>query len=95
MKSGCVYIIARARNGTTYVGSTSDLVQRAWQHREGVVDGHTRQHGCKLLVWFEVHDYLKVARRREFQIKKWKRQWKLSLIEEMNPEWEDLFPTLL
>lgn len=95
MKSGFVYIMASARNGTVYVGSTSVIVQRAWQHREGLADGFTREHGCKMLVWFEVHEDLQEARRRELQIKRWKRQWKLRMIEEMNPAWEDLFPTLL
>ena len=95
MKSGFVYIMASARNGTIYVGSTSDLVQRGWQHREGLADGFTREHGCRMLVWFEAHEDLQEARRRELQIKKWKRQWKLRLIEEMNPDWEDLFPSLI
>lgn len=95
MKSGFVYIMASARNGTVYVGSTSEMVQRGWQHREGLADGVTREHGCKMLVWFEAYEDLQEARRRELQIKKWKRQWKLRLIEEMNPGWEDLFPTLL
>lgn len=95
VKAGFVYIMASARNGTIYVGVTSELVQRVWQHREGVVEGFTRQHGCRMLVWFEAHDDLQEARRREAQIKKWKRQWKLTLIEEMNPEWDDLYSTLV
>jgi len=95
MKRGFVYIMASGRNGTIYVGSTSDLVQRAWQHRNGLVKGFTRDHGCKLLVWYEVHDDLQEARHRELQLKKWKRQWKLSTIETMNPDWADLYPTLV
>lgn len=95
VKSGFVYIMASGRNGTIYVGVTSDLPQRIWQHREGIAESFTRQHGCKMLVWFEAHDDLQDARLRELQIKKWKRQWKLRLIEEMNPEWEDLFSTLV
>jgi len=95
VKGGFVYIMASGRNGTIYIGSTSDLVQRAWQHRNGLVKGFTRDHGCTLLVWYEVHDDLQEARLRELQLKKWKRQWKLSMIEAMNPEWEDLYPTLL
>jgi len=87
--------MASARNGTIYVGSTAELVQRVYQHREGLVEGFTKDHGCRLLVWFEVHDDLEDARLRELQIKKWKRQWKLSMIEKDNPEWVDLFPTLL
>ena len=95
MKRGFVYIMANRRNGTIYIGSTSDLVQRAWQHRNGLVKGFTRDHGCKLLVWYEVHDDLQEAQRRELQLKKWKRQWKLSTIEAQNPDWADLYPTLV
>ena len=95
MKRGFVYIMAGERNGTIYIGSTEDLVQRAWQHRNGVADGFTRKHGCKLLVWYEAHDDLQEARLRELQMKKWKRHWKLSEIERMNPDWDDLYPTLI
>jgi len=95
MKRGFVYIMAGGRNQTIYIGSTSDLVQRAWQHRNGLVKGFTRDHGCKLLVWYEVHDDLQEARHRELQLKKWKRQWKLSTIETMNPDWADLYATLV
>jgi putative endonuclease len=95
MKRGFLYIMASSRNGTIYIGSTSDLVQRVWQHRNGVVEGFTRKYGCKLLVWYEVYDDLQEARLRELQMKKWKRQWKLSTIEAMNPDWTDLYPTLL
>jgi putative endonuclease len=95
MKSGFVYIVASQRNGTVYIGATSDLVKRAWQHRTGAVAGFTREHGCKMLVWYEAHDDLQEARRRELQMKKWKRLWKLSTIEAMNPDWQDLYPTLI
>jgi putative endonuclease len=95
MKPGYVYIMASGRNGTLYIGVTSDLVKRVWEHRSGLVPGFTRQHGCKLLVWYECHDDLKDARLRELQMKKWKRLWKLSTIELMNPEWRDLYPTLI
>ena len=95
MKAGYVYIMASARNGTIYTGCASDLPQPAWQHREGLVEGFTREHGCKLLVWFEAHEDLHEARRRELQIKQWKRQWKLRLIEELNPDWADLYPSVL
>lgn len=91
MKSGWVYIMANRRNGTIYVGSTSNLAQRAHQHREGEIDGFTKDHGCKLLVWYEGHDNLHDARAREVQIKKWMRSWKIRLIEEMNPDWRDLW----
>lgn len=95
MKRGFVYIMASARNGTIYIGCTSDLVQRAWQHRNGVAESFTRKHGCKLLVWYEVYDDLQEARQRELQMKRWKRLWKLSTIEQMNPEWADLYPTIV
>ena len=86
--------MASARNGTLYIGVTSDLVKRVWEHRNGVVSGFTRKYGCKLLVWYEAHDDLQQARLRELQIKKSKRLWKLSEIEQMNPDWEDLYPAL-
>jgi putative endonuclease len=94
MQSGFVYIMASRRNGTIYIGVTSDLPQRITQHREGLIEGFTKQYGCKLLVWFERYDDLQEARRRELQMKNWKRLWKLRVIEEMNPEWDDLFESL-
>jgi putative endonuclease len=93
-KPGYVYIMASRRNGTIYLGVTSDLAARAYQHRNGVIEGFTRTYGCKLLVWYEVHDDLENARLRELQMKKWNRQWKLSEIERMNPDWNDLFESL-
>ena len=86
--------MASARNGTLYIGVTSDLVKRVWEHRSGVSPGFTRKYKCKLLVWYEVHEDLHQARYRELQMKKWKRLWKLSEIEQMNPSWEDLYPAL-
>jgi putative endonuclease len=94
MTSGCVYIMASERNGTLYIGVTSDLGKRVWEHRNGVVPGFTRKYGCKLLVWYAAYDDLQQARIRELQMKKWKRLWKLSEIERMNPDWDDLFPML-
>ncbi|WP_294120170.1 GIY-YIG nuclease family protein [Sphingomonas sp.] len=94
MKAGFVYIMANRKNGTIYTGVTSDLIGRVYQHREGLISGFTKRHGCRLLVWFEVHDDLQDARLRELQIKEWKRAWKIRLIEESNLEWEDLYPTL-
>ena len=70
MKSGYVYIMASGRNGTLYIGVASDLPKRAWEHRNGIVPGFTREHGCKILVWYECHDDLQDARRRELQMKK-------------------------
>ena len=95
MKAGYVYIMASGRNGTLCIGVTNDLVKRASEHRNGVVAGFTRKYKCKLLVWYAVYDDLQEARLRELQMKKWKRLWKLSEIEQMNPEWQDLFPTLI
>ena len=94
MKPGYVYIMAGGRNGTIYIGVTSDLAQRVRQHQSDAVPGFTRDYGCKLLVWYEVHDDIQQARQRELQMKKWKRQWKLSTIEIMNPDWVDLSSTL-
>ena len=95
VKSGYVYIMASGRNGTLYIGVTSDLVKRVWDHRNDVVAGFTRRYACKHLVWYEAHADLKQARLRELQMKKWKRLWKLSEIEQLNPEWDDLYPMLL
>ena len=94
-KRGYVYIVASARNGTLYIGVTSDLLKRTWEHREGIADGFTKRYGCKILVWFEVHDRIEDAIRREKQMKEWRRAWKLRQIEAMNPDWNDLFPTLM
>jgi len=94
-KAGYVYIMASQRNGTLYIGSTSNLVQRVWQHRNEAADGFTKRYGCKLLVWFEASDSLEGARWRELQMKKWNRLWKLRLIEESNPGWLDLYPTIV
>ena len=95
MASGCVYIMANKRNGTIYIGVTSNLPQRIAQHREGLIEGFTKQHGCKILVWYEVHDDLQSARQRELRMKKWSRLWKLRVMEEMNPDWTDLFESLI
>ena len=94
MKAGYVYIMASGKNGTIYVGVTSDLIKRVHEHREGLIEGFTKKYDCKLLVWFEVHDDLQDARQRELQIKEWKRAWKIRLIEESNLDWDDLYPTL-
>ncbi|MBF9151139.1 GIY-YIG nuclease family protein [Novosphingobium jiangmenense] len=83
--------MASARNGTIYVGVTSNLVQRTWQHREAVVDGFTAKHGCKVLVWFELHATMEHAIAREKQLKGGSRKRKLALIEAVNPQWRDLF----
>ncbi len=84
------YIMASRRNGTLYTGSTDDMGLRAWQHAQGVGSKFTAQYGVTTLVWFEAHETRDAAFHRERQIKKWNRQWKLRLIEEMNPGWHDL-----
>lgn len=94
-KAGFVYIMASQRNGTLYIGVTSDLVQRVHQHRNGLIDGFTRKYGCKLLVWFQAFDDLDEARLRELRMKEWRRAWKLREIEALNPGWDDLYPSLL
>jgi predicted GIY-YIG superfamily endonuclease len=83
--------MANRRNGTLYVGVTSNLAQRAWRHREGVIAGFTQRYGCKLLVWFEVADTMEVAITREKQIKAGSRARKIALIEAMNPGWHDRY----
>ena len=90
-RSFCVYILASQRNGTLYVGVTSNLVQRVWQHKERCVPGFTMDYGVKALVWFEQHDCAESAITREKQIKQWRRAWKIRLIEETNPYWNDLY----
>lgn len=89
-----VYILASKRNGTLYVGVTNDLARRVFEHRTGTVDGFTKQHGVKRLVYAETHDEIDAARARERSVKRWRRAWKLALIERDNPEWLDLYETL-
>ncbi|MBI4293887.1 MAG: GIY-YIG nuclease family protein [Betaproteobacteria bacterium] len=94
-KRPCVYILASKRNGTLYVGVTSDLVKRIYEHKNDFVDGFTKEHGVHVLVYFELHDDMQVAIEREKQIKKWNRAWKLALIEKVNPQWRDLYPDIV
>jgi putative endonuclease len=94
-KPGWVYIMASGRNGTLYIGATSDLVKRAWQHRTGAAAGFTKDYDCTLLVWFADRGSIEVARQRERAMKKWNRAWKLREIEAANPDWTDLFPSLV
>ena len=93
-KEPCVYLLASGRNGTLYIGLTRNLVGRTWQHREHVVDGFTKEYGVTRLVWYELHGTMESAITREKQIKKWKREWKLRLIDESNPSWRDLWPDI-
>ncbi len=89
------YILASRRNGTLYTGSTDDLLKRIVEHREKLRGGFTARYGVARLVWYEVHESRDAAFVRERRIKEWRREWKLDLIERMNPEWADLFETLL
>jgi putative endonuclease len=86
----CVYIMASKRLGTLYVGVTSNLIGRVMQHREGTFEGFTKQYGVTRLVWFDVADTMEAAIAHEKRLKKWPRDWKCNLIEERNPEWNDL-----
>jgi len=90
-----VYIMASDAFGTLYVGVTSDLVKRAWEHKEHVVDGFTKRYACTLLIYYEVHDSMEAAILREKQIKKWERNWKIRLIMQENPHWTDLYASIL
>ena len=90
-----VYILASKRNGTLYTGVTSSLVKRVWEHKNNVVEGFTKQYSVHDLVWFEMHATMETAIQREKAIKTWKRNWKLKLIEQNNPDWDDLYEGLL
>jgi len=91
MKEPCVYILASKGNGTLYVGVTSDIHGRMADHKQGLIAGFTKTYGVARLVYYEMHESMDAAIRREKQLKEWKRAWKLRLIEQMNPEWIDLF----
>ena len=90
-----VYMLASAPYGTLYIGVTSDLLKRVWEHKSKVVPGFTTRYGVDRLVWYEVHDAAETAMRREKQMKEWKRAWKLRAIEAENPDWNDLFLSLI
>lgn len=89
-----VYMLASERNGTLYIGVTSDLIARTWQHRDHLVDGFSKKYAVTNLVWYEIHDAMEAAIVREKQLKKWNRAWKIALIEKMNPYWSDLWPEI-
>ncbi|GAB3410174.1 GIY-YIG nuclease family protein [Massilia agilis] len=90
-----VYMLASGRYGTLYIGVTSDLIRRVWEHREEFADGFTKTYGVKQLVWYEVHTDIVEAIRREKQIKHWNREWKLRLVHALNPQWRDLYFDLI
>jgi putative endonuclease len=89
-----VYILASRRNGTLYVGVTNNLARRVWQHREGEASAFTRKYGVKMLVWYTAFENVHDAIACEKRLKRWRRAWKLARIEEMNPDWRDLYETL-
>ena len=94
MQGGWVYILTNRPNGTLYVGVTSNLARRVWEHREGVADGFTKKYGLKRLVWAERHDDVRAAIQREHNLKHWPRAWKIQLIVAGNPAWTDLYDRL-
>ena len=95
MKQPCVYIMASRRNGTLYIGVTSDVVKRVWEHKNDFVESFTSRYKIHHLVWYEAHHSMESAIVRETALKNWHRKWKLELIEKTNPEWRDLYPDLL
>ncbi len=90
-KQPCVYILASARDGILYIGVTSALVDRMLQHKQGLIEGFTKRYGVRLLVYYEMHETMDAAIKRESNMKAWKRAWKVRLIKQANPEWRDLF----
>lgn len=94
-KQPAVYILASGYNGTLYIGVTSNLIQRIWQHKNDLVEGFTEKYGVHSLVYYELCDQMLTAIEREKQLKKWNRQWKIQLIEKANPTWKDLWESLV
>ena len=95
MKQCYVYILASKKNGTLYIGVTSDLSKRVYEHKQNLVDGFTKEHNIHDLVYYETHNEVEEAILREKQMKKWNRKWKIRLIEEKNPDWKDLYDEIL
>ena len=93
-KQPAVYIMASKRNGTLYIGVTSDLVDRVWKHKQGAIEGFTKKYNVHNLVYFELYEDMNSAILREKQIKKWRRDWKIKLIEKENLNWIDLWPVI-
>ena len=94
-KQPAVYILASKRNGTLYTGVTSNLLKRIWEHKNNLVEGFTKRYDVHHLVWYEIHESMESAITREKQLKKWKRKWKLDLIEKGNPYWRDLYEKIV
>ncbi len=95
MKSPCVYISASQKNGTLYVGVTSDLIKRVWEHKNDMVAGYTKRYKVHCLVWYEQHGSMESAIAREKALKAWQRKWKIELIESGNPAWQDLYDSIV
>jgi len=93
-KKPAVYILSNRKNGTLYIGVTSDLIKRIYEHKSHAVEGFTKRYGVDKLVYYELHNSIEEAILREKQLKKWRRAWKIELIESFNPEWKDLYTTL-
>ena len=91
----CVYMMASQRNGTLYIGVTSNLIKRIWEHKTNVVGGFTKKYSVHTLVWYESHETMDSAIQREKTLKKWQRKWKIDLIESLNPDWKDLYKTIV
>jgi putative endonuclease len=87
--------MASQRNGTLYIGVTSNLIKRIWEHKTNVVEGFTKKYGVHTLVWYESHETMDSAIQREKALKKWRRDWKTGLIESFNPDWQDLYKTII
>jgi putative endonuclease len=95
IKQPAVYILASERNGTLYIGVTSDLVKRIWEYKNNLVKGFTQRYNVHNIVWYELHESMNSAIEREKQMKEWKRAWKLKLIEKSNPNWNDLYDSII
>ena len=93
-KQPAVYLLASKRNGTLYIGVTSDLVKRIWEHKNNMVEGFTKRYNVHQLLWYELHENMESAIQREKRLKEWKRKWKIKLIEDNNPDWKDLYSTI-
>ena len=95
MKKGFVYIMSNKQDGVLYIGVTSDIVKRVYEHKNGFVDGFTKQYHLKNLVYYEIYDDIEEAIKREKQLKNWHREWKIELVNKQNPHWKDLYESIL
>ena len=95
MKQPAVYILSNRRNGTLYIGVTSNLIKRIYQHKNDFIEGFSKKHNTHILVYYELHGSMEAAITREKQVKEWRRAWKIKLIEKMNPYWNDLYQNII